>query len=49
MEEYDEEGGERTEERVNVDKGRFRGERLQVGRLIPRLGEQYGEDGADPG
>lgn len=30
-------------------KGRFRGERLQVERLTPRLGERYGEEGADPG
>lgn len=32
-----------------MDKGRFRGERLQVERLTPRLGEWYGEEGADPG
>lgn len=31
-----------------MDMGRFRGERLQVERLTPRLGERYGEEGADP-
>lgn len=32
-----------------MDKGRFRGETLQVERLTPKLGERYGEEGADPG
>lgn len=39
----------RTEERDILGKGRVRGEGLHVERLTPRIGDRYGEEGADPG